>query len=43
MIIFCGLTLFYMGSCLYFHYRGFKAGFENGRSVTPVQTGGDKV
>jgi hypothetical protein len=45
MIIFCGLAIFYIASCLYFHYRGFKAGFESGNSVAtaPVQTGGNKV
>jgi len=40
MIIFCGLAIFYIASCLYFHYRGFKAGFENGRSMEPPQKGG---
>jgi len=42
-VIFFSLFFFYVASCLYFHYRGFKAGFESEKSLSPVQTGEDKV
>ena len=31
--IFIGMFTFYVGSCMYFHWRGFKVGFDAGRSL----------